>query len=207
LETARSVPPSCVPNMIRLDGRSSKRLHAMPGAAFELEMYRDYLRLLTRLQVNPRVRSKLDESDVVQQAIPATLCRAGSAAARAGRNRYALDTVVRLIRKACTTTGLKTTVNVTRRLYATGREVAANFKATNDDRVRRCAAPMELPRRPMLKTTVIHSLVLMDTRLLARPRQSSRASWSANHPKPLCVGAASLLDVTTSATGGGRYSP
>lgn len=41
-----------------------------------------------------------------------------------------LDTVVGLMRKACTTTGLKTTVNVIRRIYATGRKVAADFKET-----------------------------------------------------------------------------
>ena len=40
-----------------------------------------------------------------------------------------LDTVVRLMRKAATTTGLKTTVNVIRRVYATGRIVAEDFKA------------------------------------------------------------------------------
>ena len=45
-----------------------------------------------------------------------------------------LDTVVRLMRKASTTTGLKTTglkttVHVIRRAYATGRQVAADFKA------------------------------------------------------------------------------
>lgn len=40
-----------------------------------------------------------------------------------------LDTVVRLMRKAVTTTGLKTTVNVIRRVYDTGRRVAAAFKA------------------------------------------------------------------------------
>lgn len=40
-----------------------------------------------------------------------------------------LETVVRLMRKAATTTGLKTTVNVIRRVYQTGRQVAAAFKA------------------------------------------------------------------------------
>jgi hypothetical protein len=41
-----------------------------------------------------------------------------------------IDTVVRLMRKASTTTGLQTTVNVIRRVYETGRKVANNFKAT-----------------------------------------------------------------------------
>jgi hypothetical protein len=40
-----------------------------------------------------------------------------------------LDTVVRLMRKASTTTGLQTTVNVIHRIYETGRKVAAGFKA------------------------------------------------------------------------------
>ena len=41
-----------------------------------------------------------------------------------------LDTVVHLMRKASTTTGLRTTVNVIRRTYETGRQVAENFKTT-----------------------------------------------------------------------------
>lgn len=41
-----------------------------------------------------------------------------------------LDTVVRQMRKTATTTGLRATVNVIRRVYATGRKVAANFKKT-----------------------------------------------------------------------------
>ena len=34
-----------------------------------LEAYRDYLRLLVSLQINPRLRTKVDASDIVQQAI------------------------------------------------------------------------------------------------------------------------------------------
>jgi Rhodopirellula transposase DDE domain len=41
-----------------------------------------------------------------------------------------LDTVVRLMRKTSTTTGLRATVNVIRRVYETGRKVACNFKET-----------------------------------------------------------------------------
>lgn len=41
-----------------------------------------------------------------------------------------LDTVVRLMRKASTTTGLRTTVNVIRRAYDIGRKVARDFKQT-----------------------------------------------------------------------------
>ena len=39
-----------------------------------------------------------------------------------------LDTVVRLMRRAATATGLKTTVNVIRRAYETGRQVTEHFK-------------------------------------------------------------------------------
>lgn len=44
---------------------------AMPndGNHRTIEHYRDYLILLTRTQLGPRLRRKLDESDIVQQAI------------------------------------------------------------------------------------------------------------------------------------------
>ncbi len=48
-----------------------------------------------------------------------------------------LDTVVELMRKTTTSTGLRTTVNVIRRLYETGRnateEIKSNLKIVFDD--------------------------------------------------------------------------
>ena len=61
-----------------------------------LEAYRDYLVLLARLQIDPRLRSKLDPSDVVQEALLRAhtrrdQCRSETAAEIAGWLRAILE--------------------------------------------------------------------------------------------------------------------
>lgn len=46
-----------------------RAMSALPEQTFLVDNYRDYLRLVARMRLGSRLRSKVDESDVVQEAI------------------------------------------------------------------------------------------------------------------------------------------
>lgn len=69
LKFSRSVTAVGAPSTGDAEANRLISENTMPQPKFQVDEYRDYLRLLTRLQLNPRLQSKLDESDVVQQAI------------------------------------------------------------------------------------------------------------------------------------------
>jgi RNA polymerase sigma-70 factor (ECF subfamily) len=103
-----------------------------PGPGWAVERFRDYLRLLARLHLDPRLQGKLDASDVVQE----TLLKAHQALAEfRGQTEAELAAWLRRI--------LANTLADAGRRYLTGEARNVNLERSLEDAVQQSSARLE----------------------------------------------------------------
>src|SRR5262249_29429695 len=180
--------------------RRGFRISSRMGAVMSLEAYRDYLRLLAGVQLDPRLRGKLDPSDVVQETLArahekAEQFRGGTEAERAAWLRQILANQL---------------AAAVRRYLAAGKRDAGreqSLQAAAADSSARLEALLTADQTSPSERAVRHEELRRLAEALARLPEDQRRAVELHHLRGLPVGEVARELGRSEAAGGGLLRP